>query len=130
MSYPPRETLPDLPVLPVSKAAKEAEKELVDAILRVKRAALCVICGNDKEPGRWFDKTCYYTLPLNLRGRLWTCHEMSDAELRENFTQAIDYLCSRGQRFVPRQKMPHEAQLRIAETRFSEALTAFLTERP
>ena len=115
MRYPPRETLPDLPVAPERPSAKEAEKDLVAAIMRVKRAPLCVVCGNDKEPGRWFDKTCYYTIPPRIRGRLWTCHQMSDTELRENFMQAADYLCTRGQRFVPRQKMPAEAQQIIAE---------------
>jgi hypothetical protein len=122
MSYPPREAIPGLPVAPVSKAAKA----IIAAILRVRRAPVCVICGNSKEPGVWFDKTCYFTLPQPLKGNLWSCHTQSDHEIRDTFFEAIDHLI-KAKRFVPRQKMPLEAQQIIAETGFSEALTEYLS---
>ncbi len=112
----------------VPRMASPVEKALVEAILRVKRSSRCVVCGNQKETGRWLDRTCYFTLPLSMRNRLWSVHEYTDAELRDNFITAINYLAGPGQRFVPRQRMPLEAQQIIAETRFSECLTAYLTE--
>lgn len=129
MSYPPREALPDLPMPLPSKREKAIETALTDAILRVRRAPLCVVCGNGKEPGRWFDKTCYFTLPHAMRNSLWSCDRQSDAELRDCYVRAADYLAGMGKRFVPRQKMPLEAQQIIAETGFSVALTAYLMAR-
>jgi hypothetical protein len=107
MSWPPRETIPA-------------------AILKVRRAAVCVVCGNEKEAGRWFDRTCYFTLRPDLRTSLWAIHQHSDDELRDTFLQAVDHLIKHGQRFVPRQKMSVEAQQIIEETGFSEALTEYL----
>lgn len=124
MSYPPRETIPGLPVAPPSKAAKD----IVEAILKVRRATVCVVCGNEKEPQMWFCKTCYFCLPNVLRQNLWNCHTHSDHEMRDYFLRAIDRLIS--DRFVPRQKLSAEAQQIIEETGFSPALTQYLFERP
>jgi hypothetical protein len=125
MSYPPRETIPGLPVAPPSKAAKD----IVDAILKVRRATVCVVCGNAKDVNLWFCKTCYFSLSQSLKSRLWRCHQRSDEEMRDYFLQAIDHLVNRCQRFVPRQKMSVEAQQAIEETGFSPALTNYLFER-
>jgi hypothetical protein len=125
MSWPPREMYPGLPVTPPAKA----EKDIIAAILKVRRAAVCVVCGNEKEAGRWFDRTCYFTLCPDLRTSLWAIHQHSDSELRDTFLNAVDHLIKHGKRFVPRQKMSVEAQQIIEETGFSEALTEYLFPR-
>jgi hypothetical protein len=122
MSYPPREAIPGLPVAPVSKV----ERDIIAAILKVRRAPVCVVCGNEKEAGRWFDRTCYFTLRPDLRTSLWAIHQQSDSELRDTFLQAVDHLIKHGKRFVPRQKLCLFAQQIIEETGFSPALTDYL----
>jgi hypothetical protein len=124
MSWPPREMYPGLPVTPPAKAAKD----IIAAILKVRRAAVCVVCGEAKEPGRWFDKTCYFCVPPLVRSSLWAIHQHSDSELRDTFLNAVDHLIKHGKRFVPRQKLSVEAQQIIEETGFSQALTDYLFE--
>jgi len=124
MSWPPRETLPGLPVKPPSKAVKD----IIAAILKVRRAPVCVVCGNQKEPLTWFCKTCYFCLPPLVRSSLWASHAQSDHEMRDTFLEAVNHLVNRAQRFVPRQKMSLEAQQAIEETGFSPALTEYLFE--
>jgi hypothetical protein len=124
MSYPPRETIPGLPVKPPAKA----EKDIIAAILKVRRAAVCVLCGEAKEPGRWFDKTCYFCVPPLTRASLWVVNSMSDQEMREVFLAAVEHMVNRAQRFVPRQKLSAQAQQIIEETGFSPALTQYLFE--
>jgi hypothetical protein len=94
----------------------------------VRRAAVCVVCGNEKESGRWFDRTCYFTLRPELRPSFWQIHQRSDSELRDTFLNAVDHLIKHGKRFVPRQKLSVEAQQIIDDTGFSEALTEYLFE--
>jgi hypothetical protein len=128
MSWPPKTyVIGDGPpsVAPPSKVAKD----IIDAILKVRRATVCVVCGGAKEPGRWFDKTCYFCVPPLVRSSLWSSHHQSDREMRDTFLEAVDHLVKHAQRFVPRQKLPAEAQQIIEETGFSPALTQYLFER-
>jgi hypothetical protein len=124
MSWPPREMYSGLPVTSPAKV----DKDIIAAILKVRRAAVCVVCGNEKEAGRWFDRTCYFTLRPDLRSSLWAIHQHSDSELRDTFLNAVDHLIKHGKRFVPRQKLSVEAQQIIEETGFSPALTDYLFE--
>jgi hypothetical protein len=113
-----------LPVAPPSKAAKD----IIAAILKVRRAPVCVVCGESKDPCTWFDKTCYFTLPKPVKNALWGCMKQNDHEMRDYFLSAIDYLIKHGKRFVPPQKLSVEAQQIIEETGFSPALTEYLFE--
>src|SRR6478736_4756771 len=115
MSYPPRETIPDLPVAAPSNAAKD----IIAAILKLRRATVCVVCGNPKEPLTWFCRTCYFCVPPLLRSSLWACRTQSDHEMRDTVLEAVDHLVNRAQRFVPRQKLSAAAQQAIEETGFS-----------
>ena len=109
---------------PLQKLTAEQE-EMVNAILRVKRAPICVVCGNDKDPGRWFCKTCYFCLVPNLRKAIWSCQAQSNLELLDCYLQSIDALI-RSKRFFPRQKMPATHQEIIEQTNFGVALTNYL----
>lgn len=79
----------------MSFVSKE-ESSLHLALLKLLRCLYCPMCGERKDPGKCFDRTCYFGLDQSLRNLLYTPIDSRDGEFEEYYLKAMKHLKRKG----------------------------------
>jgi hypothetical protein len=66
------------------------------ALLKLLRCLFCPMCGERKDPGKCFDRTCYFGLDQSLRNLLYTPIDAGDGEFEEYYLKAMKHLRNKG----------------------------------
>lgn len=90
-------------------------------LVRLLRLTICPMCGEHKDPGKCFCKTCYFGLTAPQRNLLYTPIDASTGEFEEYYLEAMRYLKSKGHARKLKD-WPLEAVKIIAETGFIEVM--------